>query len=105
MSGVEGKPPTKEQLENVRQSALDHLGSGAVLAEDIERLKTDDQYVARFWMHVFDQPGEQAQEAINCVVKALKWRKEFGVDKINETNINMDIVNKGYLFSHGRDKV
>ena len=89
----------------MRQAALDQLGSGAVLQEDIERLTTDDQYVARFWMHVFDQPGEQSTEAINCVVKALKWRKEFGVDTINESNINMDIVNKGYLFSHGRDKV
>ena len=59
----------------------------------------------RFWKHVFDQPGEQGEEAVNCVVKAFKWRKEFGVDMIDEKNINMSVVNRGFLFSHNRDKV
>ena len=59
----------------------------------------------RFWKHVFDQPGEQAEDAVNCIVKAFKWRKEFGVDKVNESTINMSVVNKGSLFSHNRDKV
>ena len=54
---------------------------------------------------MFDQPGEQGEEAVNCVVKAFKWRKEFGADKIDEKNINMSVVNKGFLFSHNRDKV
>ena len=54
---------------------------------------------------MFDQPGEQSEEAINCIVKAFKWRKEFGVDKIDEKNINMKVVNKGFLYSHNRDKV
>ena len=62
-------------------------------------------FLLRFWKHVFDQPGEQSEEAINCVVKAFKWRKEFGVDKIDEKNINMKVVNKGFLYSHNRDKV
>ena len=62
-------------------------------------------FLFRFWKHVFDQPGEQSEEAINCIVKAFKWRKEFGVDKIDEKNINMKVVNKGFMYSHNRDKV
>lgn len=59
----------------------------------------------RFWKHVFDQPGEQTEEAVNCIVKAFKWRAEFGVDKLTEKTVNMAVVNKGSLYSHNRDKV
>ena len=54
---------------------------------------------------MFDQPGEQTEEAVSCVLKAFKWRKEFGVQNISEASISMNVVNKGFLFSHGRDKV
>ena len=54
---------------------------------------------------MFDQPGDQTEEAVSCVLKAFKWRKEFGVQNISEASINMGVVNKGFLFSHGRDKV
>ena len=59
----------------------------------------------RFWKHVFDQPGDQTEEAVNCIVKALKWRAEFGVDKLTEETINMSVVKKGSLYTHNRDKV
>ena len=105
---MQGKPPSPDQLAAVRQDALSKLEDDLVddvLQEDVERLKTDDEYVARFWKHVFDLPGDQAEQAVNCVIKAFKWRKEFGVDKLSEESINMDIVNKGYFFTHNRDKV
>ena len=54
---------------------------------------------------MFDLPGDQTEEAVSLVLKAFKWRKEFGVQKISEASINMGVVNKGFLFSHGRDKV
>ena len=61
--------------------------------------------VLRFWKHVFDQPGDQTDDAVNCIVKAFKWRKEFGVEKLTESTINMSVINKGSLYSHNRDKV
>lgn len=54
---------------------------------------------------MFDLPGDQTEEAVSCVLKAFKWRKEFGVETISEDSINMEVVNKGFLFTHGRDKV
>ena len=48
--GVEGKPPASDQLQSVRTKALaklQELGSGAILKEDIDRLKTSDEYVSR----------------------------------------------------------
>ena len=50
MSGVEGKPPSPAELADVRSRALarlQELGSGAVLEEDIVRLRNSDEYVRR----------------------------------------------------------
>lgn len=50
MSGVEGKPPTPAQLAEVRSRALarlEELGPGAVVGEDMQRLRTSDEYVRR----------------------------------------------------------
>jgi len=41
-----------------------------------------------FWKHVFDLPGDQADEAAAMVLKTFKWRKEFGVDKLDEKTLN-----------------
>ena len=61
--------------------------------------------LSRFWRYVFDQPGEQTDEAVSSVLKAFKGRNDFGVESISEDSINMAVVNKGFLFTHGRDKV
>ena len=50
LSGVEGKPPSPAELAEVRSRALarlQDLGSGAVMEEDIERLRNSDEYVRR----------------------------------------------------------
>ena len=122
--GTENEPPTSKELENVRKKAiskLEEIGS-KIIPADLERIRSNDEYVSRysfsifndrekkiellrFWKHVFDQPGDQTEEAVNCIVKALKWRWEFGADKLTEETINMSLVRKGSLYSHNRDKV
>ena len=50
ISGVEGKPPSPAELAEVRTRALarlQELGPGAVLEEDIVRLRNSDEYVRR----------------------------------------------------------
>ena len=71
----------------------------------MDRLGSSDEYVVRVWKHVFDLPGDQAEEAVNWVVKAFQWRREFQVDTISEETISMSVVNRGFLYSHNRDKV
>jgi len=107
MPGTEGKPPSKEELSELRQRAIARLeeeGGDSFLKEDMERFRNTDGYVARFWMHVFDLPGSQMEEAVASVLKSFKWRKKFGVDKLEEQSLNRDLLNQGFLFSHGRDK-
>ena len=49
--GIENEPPTSKELENVRQRALtklQELGSSNILTDDLERLRSSDEYVTRF---------------------------------------------------------
>ena len=40
---------------------------------------TEDFYVHRWFMHVFDEPGDQLETCVKALVKALKWRKDESV--------------------------
>ena len=107
MPGVQDKPPSSQEIQDVRQKALQKLGDEGIsnfIAKDIERLKSSDDYVTKFWKHVFDLPGQQGDEAAAMILKTFKWKKEFGVDKIEEKSLNQSVVNKGSLFTHNRDK-
>ena len=42
----------------------------------------------RFWMHVYDQPGSQLDEAVTAVAKAFKWRKSYGVENLDDSALN-----------------
>eukprot|EP00091_Calanus_sinicus_P011039 TRINITY_DN25173_c0_g1_i1.p1 TRINITY_DN25173_c0_g1~~TRINITY_DN25173_c0_g1_i1.p1 ORF type:complete len:110 (+),score=21.05 TRINITY_DN25173_c0_g1_i1:80-409(+) len=80
MPGVQDKPPTNQEVQEVRKKALAKLGEegiGNFLANDIEKLKSSDEYVAQFWKHVFDIPGDQGDAAVALVLKAFKWRKNL----------------------------
>ena len=107
MPGVKDKPPSSQEVQDVRQKALQKLGDEGIdnfIAKDIERLRSSDDYVSKFWKHVFDLPGEQGDEATAMILKTFKWRQEFGVDKIEEKSLNQSVVNKGSFFTHNRDK-
>ena len=43
---------------------------------DVQRLLNDKAYVERFFMHMFDLPGLQEDNAVTMVINAFKWRKE-----------------------------
>jgi len=107
MPGVEGKAPSQEEMQQLRQRALNKLedeGLANFLPADIEKFRTNDKYVGRFWLHVFDQPGSQLEEAAGVVVKALAWRKKVGLDALGEAGVRRDLLDRGVFYSHGRDK-
>jgi len=105
--GVEGEPPTQDQLKNLRETALSKLrenGESNYLTEDIQRLTKSDKYVSRFWMHMFDEPGDQGELACKMILETFKWRKEFGIDTINANSVSQALFEKGNVYSHNRDK-
>jgi len=107
MPGKEGEPPTPQQLKDLRETALNRIneiGRDSFSNVDVTRLSTSDHYVTRFWLHVFDLPGDQLEEACTMIIETFKWRKEFGVDKITYESLNQSMFDKGTVFAHNRDK-
>ncbi len=56
-------------------------------SRDIKRLKNEDAYVERFFMHMYDLPGSQEDNAVNMAVSAFKWRKELKVNGESHVSI------------------
>ena len=46
---------------------------------DIKRVMTEDFYIQRWFMHVFDMPGDQIDTCTNNMIKALRWRKDENI--------------------------
>ena len=83
--GVEGAPPTAEEIQGVRQELARRLSEaegGEVEQGDLQKLNTDDKYLTKFWRHVFDHPGTQSEAAVKMILNTLKWRKEMGASSI-----------------------
>ena len=40
---------------------------------------TEDFYIHRWFMHVFDMPGDQIDTCTNNMIKALRWRKDENI--------------------------
>lgn len=107
MPGTEGMEPSREQIQTIRNGAkekFEELGLDNFNERDLSRLETSDDYVARFFLHVYDLPGEQEEEAITMILQTFKWRKEFEVEDINIDNVNKAFFEKGAVFSHNRDR-
>ena len=82
MPGVEDQPPAPEQVSTIRQKFQDYIaenGRDNFDALDIQRVLTEDYYIHRWFMHVFDMPGDQVETCTNNMIKALKWRKDENI--------------------------
>ena len=71
---------------------------------DFDKLMTDDFYVGRFWIHSFFIPGERTENTVNLITNTFRWRKQFGVNDIREVELAPDLLQRGSLFSRGRDR-
>ena len=104
---AEDEPPSISQIELVRNSTKKKLSiEGEELFDnrDVDKLMSDDGYLSRFWIHAFFIPGERVENTTNLVIDTFKWRKEFGVNDITESDLDMEILNRGSLYYHNRDK-
>jgi len=105
--GIEGAPPTEQQTHDIRSrvySKLEDLGQNKVDPIDLENIRIYDDYIAKFFKHTFDHPGEQEEAAANMIISTLKWRKGFGAGCIAKADFTTSMLERGSLFSHNRDK-
>ena len=105
--GVEGATPSAEEIVEMRQlvtRGMAELGPGEVEQVDVERIMAEDVYVAKFFRHVFEAPGEQTEAAAKMILNTLKWRKSQEASTIRESDFPPGIFEKGALFSRNRFK-
>ena len=104
---AEDEPPSLGQVETVRAGTRDRIGGEGedrFDPRDVAKLMADDGFVARFWIHAFFIPGDRVENAVNLVIDTFKWRKDFGVNDITEADLDMEILERGSLYYHNRDK-
>ncbi|XP_055840563.1 motile sperm domain-containing protein 2-like isoform X2 [Episyrphus balteatus] len=73
---------------------------GSFHPKDIERVKTNNFYVEKYLIH----NDLDMKLSLQLLWDILVWRKNFGVNEINESNIRMDYLNQGLVFPRNRDK-
>ena len=105
---AEDEPPTLTQIEIIRNEVKDRVSKEAPDIfddRDLTKLMTDNFYVGRYWIHAFFIPGNRIENTVNLVFSAFKWRKEFGVNDISEEDLDKELLDKGSLYYHNRDKM
>ena len=107
MMAAEDEPPSLTQIEIIRNEVKDRFSKESPDIfddKDLTKLMTDNFYVGRFWIHAFFIPGDRVENAVNLVIDTFKWRKDFGVNDITEADLDMEILERGSLYYHNRDK-
>ena len=84
--GLEGAMPSVQEIQEIRQEVgrrVAELEAEEVDVGDVARINNDDKYVAKFFRHVFDHPGE-----LFCPVMLVRLRSELhyrpGSGRIND---------------------
>eukprot|EP00092_Neocalanus_flemingeri_P014777 GFUD01015947.1.p1 GENE.GFUD01015947.1~~GFUD01015947.1.p1 ORF type:complete len:237 (-),score=82.30 GFUD01015947.1:28-738(-) len=100
-------PPTQEEIENLREKVrteVEKNGEENFAKVDLERLNSDEAYIGKFWLHAQQMNGDKKDNTVKLVVDTLLWRKKFGVENISEDTINKAVLERGEVYSYGRDK-
>ncbi|CAH1105355.1 unnamed protein product [Psylliodes chrysocephalus] len=93
---------SQSEIEDLRKAFLSDYSSknsDSVHPKDLEKIKTNDEWLRRFLLH---QEGNK-ENALNMMWTAVTWRKEQNVNEINENTVKMDVLCSGGFFIHGAD--
>ena len=74
--GVEGEPPTEGEVQEVRSilaKKLEEIDSEELDQTFLARIASEPEYLARFWKHVFANPGPQAEETAIMVLNTARY--------------------------------
>jgi len=105
--GVEGEPPTEGEIQEVRAilaKKLEEIDAEELDQAFLSKIAAEPDYLARFWKHVFANPGPQTEETAIMVVNTARWRKEFNTGQIQDADFSAQHLERGTLFSRNRDK-
>ena len=100
MPGIEGQPPTPEQIKSVRTKLQDYIsenGKDFFDEVDINRVMNEDAYVSRWFMHMYDAKGDQLESCTESMIAALKWRKQENINDLTVDKLNVDVKQKGSI--------
>ncbi|KRT86352.1 CRAL-TRIO domain containing protein, partial [Oryctes borbonicus] len=89
-----------DELRAVFLKEVASKGDNYAHPADIEKAKTNDFWLKRFLAH----HDLNMQLALGMMLETVEWRKEANVNDINETNVRMDYLVDGGVFSRCRDK-
>nr|CAD7398534.1 unnamed protein product [Timema poppensis] len=98
--------PSSAHIQELRSAFFKKLETEGAPVEggfhpvDLARVKNSDDWLRRFLIHHEGNLNDALQMMWDC----LEWRKTFGTNDISESNIKMEYVNEGCLFTHNRDK-
>ena len=68
---------------------------------DLEKIKTNDYFINRY-IRVFDDRNQENYEKrvkiiVNAIMKGLKWRNEFGINDIKQSDVPREIFESGLI--------
>ncbi|XP_055915491.1 motile sperm domain-containing protein 2-like [Eupeodes corollae] len=97
--------PTLEQVETLRELFLkkcekETIPCGSFHPIDLERVKTNNFYLEKYLEH----NDLDMKLSLQLLWDILVWRKNFGANEVNESNIRMDYLNQGIVFPRNRDR-
>ncbi|CAI5655912.1 unnamed protein product [Oreochromis niloticus] len=99
----EGEQDLEKKIEETRQRFNNELLQDSTEKydpRDVERLQTDDSLVEGYltWRLY------NVDDALKMIDESLHWRKEYGVNDINESTIPRWMFETGAVYLHGYDK-
>jgi len=104
---IAGEDITEEERREVLGKVVEELaneGENKYSKVDLERLKTDDEYLNRFWIHASLLEGSTRDNTVKMVVDTFLWRKEFKVEHIKKELLSKVVLERGEVYCAGRDK-
>ncbi|OXA37926.1 motile sperm domain-containing protein 2 [Folsomia candida] len=93
---------TPQQIATLRKNFNDKVASQSpgFHPNDLERVKSDELWMRRFIAHA----ESNMDTASTLLYECCQWRKDFGTNDLDDTNIPRDLLEKGVLFIRGKDK-
>jgi len=101
----EERPPTLEEIQTLRSliGELDNEEQALFDQADYKRFMKQDDYVARFFMHCTDIPGDHIKNTQEMIIRSFKFRHEKEVRRITSADLDQGLKDKGSLYLRNRD--